>query len=128
IVREYWRHMLSKLIDNGIFHGAKHSGTPCKVFIAPEVSRDRFLLKISNFLHADNFIKDVERVNRGLKNGLPNERKEGVDESEGHGFGLLEIYNCCQILQIQVEVVLNESDKKLTICLDGSHMICKDDF
>jgi hypothetical protein len=114
------RHLLSKLIDNGLEHGdddPNHS-TPFKVFLRPEIKERRFILRISNFVFSENLAEVSDRIRVCLTNGFPYVTEEGPNFSgRNRGFGLIEAYNCCNLLGIDPEVDADEEVSQLVISL-----------
>jgi hypothetical protein len=121
----YWRHLLSNTIDNAICHGEsnpdQHNGP--KVFIEPEVGSDRFLLKIANFVPAEKLMNQKKVVQSGMIDGIPTSTSNSNNKSEVHGYGLLEVHRCCELLRIKPEVDVDSNASKLIVSFDGSAMI-----
>jgi len=123
-VPNYWRHMLAKLVDNAIYHSTEMTGV--RAFIEPEVDAERVVLRISNLVSAEHLDSRVERVHRGLVDGMPNiAEAEPNSKEENHGYGLLEAYNCCRLLGIGAKVEKIEAESKLVVSLDASGMIVR---
>jgi hypothetical protein len=108
-----WRHLLSKLISNGIEYGINDptSSTTFIVFLRLDVIEQVLALKIKNFVSADWLDEAVRRVRTGLTG-----EKKGPAEGT-HGYGLIEAQNCCKLLSIDADVEADEQASQLVITL-----------
>lgn len=115
-----WRHLLSKLIYNGLEHGIEDpkESTSFEVFLRPEIIEQRLVLSISNFVSAEKQEEAVTRVRTGLKDGqLELKKGEPSAPRKKHGYGLIEAYTCCRLLRIEAKVEANKKASQLVISL-----------
>ena len=109
-----WRHMLAKLIENGIEHSSGDSTREAnarRVQVKVYMQSKKLIVEIRNPVHPDWITDHVTTVHRALVKGNPE-----VQEHQ-HGYGLAEVSKCCRLLKIGPNVREENSELVITLPL-----------